>query len=134
PLLRDGPAGTLLRRCGRPRCDRARNRRAVLLLRELSGRLRPERTAAGGGARAGFVGSGGLRRRLRLAGEARMTDVPEPGRVQDGIRVTEAFARGPATLFWAQVLGNAGLLAALVVIARALGPAGRGTIAFIAVT
>jgi O-antigen/teichoic acid export membrane protein len=63
-----------------------------------------------------------------------MTDVPEPGRVQDGIRVTEAFARGPATLFWAQVLGNAGLLAALIVIARALGPTGRGTIAFIAVT
>jgi O-antigen/teichoic acid export membrane protein len=59
---------------------------------------------------------------------------PEPGRVQDGIRVTDAFARGPATLFWAQVLGNAGLFAALVVIARALGPEGRGTIAFIAVT
>lgn len=57
-----------------------------------------------------------------------------PGRVQDGIPVTDAFVRGPAMLFWAQVLGNAGLFVALVVIARALGPVGRGTIAFIAVT
>jgi O-antigen/teichoic acid export membrane protein len=60
---------------------------------------------------------------------------PEPvGGVQDGIRVKDAFARGPAILFWAQVLGNAGLFVALVIIARGLGPAGRGTIAFIAVT
>jgi O-antigen/teichoic acid export membrane protein len=60
---------------------------------------------------------------------------PEPdGGVQDGLRVTEAFARGPAVLFWAQILGNAGLFVALVIIARGLGPAGRGTIAFIAVT
>jgi O-antigen/teichoic acid export membrane protein len=56
------------------------------------------------------------------------------GGVQDGIRVTDAFARGPAVLFWAQILGNAGLFAALVMIARGLGPSGRGTIAFIAVT
>ena len=56
------------------------------------------------------------------------------GGAQDGIRVTDAFARGPAILFWAQVLGNAGLFVALVVVARALGPGGRGTIAFIAVT
>ncbi|HWL33693.1 MAG TPA: oligosaccharide flippase family protein [Gaiellaceae bacterium] len=55
------------------------------------------------------------------------------GGVQDGIRVADAFARGPAVLFWAQLLGNAGLFVALVVIARGLGPAGRGTIAFIAV-
>ena len=48
--------------------------------------------------------------------------------------MTDAFVRGPAMLFWAQVLGNAGLFVALVVIARALGPGGRGTIAFIAVT
>jgi O-antigen/teichoic acid export membrane protein len=60
---------------------------------------------------------------------------PEPvGGVQDGTRVTDAFARGPAQLFWAQILGNAGLFVALVVIARGLGPTGRGTIAFIAVT
>lgn len=56
------------------------------------------------------------------------------GGAQDRIRVTDAFARGPATLFWAQLLGNAGLLVALVVISRGLGPGGRGTIAFIAVT
>jgi O-antigen/teichoic acid export membrane protein len=56
------------------------------------------------------------------------------GGVQDGIAVTDAFARGPAVLFWAQILGNAGLFVALVIIARGLGPAGRGTIAFIAVT
>lgn len=67
-----------------------------------------------------------------------MTGVAAPpgavGGVQDGIRVTDAFARGPALLFWAQILGNAGLFMALVVIARGLGPTGRGTIAFIAVT
>lgn len=56
------------------------------------------------------------------------------GGAQDRIRVTDAFARGPATLFWAQLLGNAGLFVALLVIARGLGPGGRGTIAFIAVT
>jgi O-antigen/teichoic acid export membrane protein len=43
-------------------------------------------------------------------------------------------ARGSAPLFWAQVAGNAGLLVALVPITRALGPAGRGTLAFITVT
>ena len=57
-----------------------------------------------------------------------------PGGAQDRIPVTDAFARGPAMLFWAQILGNAGLFVALVVIARALGPEGRGTIVFIAVT
>jgi len=43
-------------------------------------------------------------------------------------------ARGSAPLFWAQVAGNAGLLAALVPITRELGPGGRGTLAFITVT
>ena len=43
-------------------------------------------------------------------------------------------ARGSAPLFWAQVLGNAGLLAAVVPITRELGPTGRGTLAFITVT
>jgi O-antigen/teichoic acid export membrane protein len=43
-------------------------------------------------------------------------------------------ARGSAPLFWAQVAGNAGLLVALVPITRALGPSGRGTLAFITVT
>ena len=43
-------------------------------------------------------------------------------------------AQGSAPLFWAQVAGNAGLLAALVPITRELGPSGRGTLAFITVT
>jgi O-antigen/teichoic acid export membrane protein len=43
-------------------------------------------------------------------------------------------ARGSAPLFWAQVAGNAGLFAALVPITRELGPAGRGTLAFVTVT
>jgi O-antigen/teichoic acid export membrane protein len=37
-------------------------------------------------------------------------------------------------LFWAQVVGNAGLFVGLLLIARALGPSGRGTVAFITVT
>lgn len=43
-------------------------------------------------------------------------------------------ATGSARLFWAQVLGNAGLFVGLLLIARALGPTGRGTVAFITVT
>src|SRR3954471_1414246 len=45
-----------------------------------------------------------------------------------------SIASGSAPLFWAQVLGNAGLLVAVVPIARQLGPTGRGTVAFITVT
>ena len=44
-----------------------------------------------------------------------------------------AVTRGSAALFWAQVTGNSGLFVALVLVTRALGPAGRGTIAFITV-
>lgn len=42
-------------------------------------------------------------------------------------------ARGPALLFWAQIFGNAGLFVALLLVTRALGPTGRGTVAFITV-
>ena len=42
-------------------------------------------------------------------------------------------ARASALLFWAQLAGNSGLFVALVLISRALGPSGRGTIAFITV-
>jgi O-antigen/teichoic acid export membrane protein len=42
-------------------------------------------------------------------------------------------ARGSALLFWAQLAGNSGLFVALVLVTRALGPSGRGTIAFITV-
>jgi O-antigen/teichoic acid export membrane protein len=43
-------------------------------------------------------------------------------------------ASGSARLFWAQVVGSAGLFVAMLLIARALGPSGRGTIAFITIT
>jgi O-antigen/teichoic acid export membrane protein len=43
-------------------------------------------------------------------------------------------ARGSALLFWSKVAGNAGFFAAVLILARALGPTGRGTIAFITVT
>jgi len=42
-------------------------------------------------------------------------------------------ARGSAALFWAQVAGNAGLFAAIVLITRALGASGRGAVAFVTV-
>lgn len=45
----------------------------------------------------------------------------------------DAAARGSALLFWAQLAGNSGLFVALVLVTRALGPSGRGTIAFITV-
>jgi O-antigen/teichoic acid export membrane protein len=43
-------------------------------------------------------------------------------------------ARGSALLFWSKVAGNAGFFAAVLILARALGPSGRGTIAFVVVT
>ena len=46
---------------------------------------------------------------------------------------TPTVATGSARLFWAQVVGNAGLFVGLLLIARALGPSGRGTVAFITV-
>src|ERR1043166_1889593 len=42
--------------------------------------------------------------------------------------------RGPALLFWAQVVGNAGLFVGMLLVTRALGPSGRGTVAFLTVT
>ena len=45
-----------------------------------------------------------------------------------------ASARGSALLFWAQIVGNAGLFVGLLLVTRALGPSGRGTVAFITVT
>jgi O-antigen/teichoic acid export membrane protein len=43
-------------------------------------------------------------------------------------------AGGSALLFWAKVSGNAGFFVAVLILARALGPTGRGTIAFLTVT
>ena len=42
--------------------------------------------------------------------------------------------RGPAFLFWAQVVGNSGLFVGLLLVSRALGPSGRGAVAFLTVT
>jgi O-antigen/teichoic acid export membrane protein len=46
---------------------------------------------------------------------------------------SDSVARGSALLFWSKVAGNAGFFAAVLILARALGPTGRGTIAFITV-
>jgi O-antigen/teichoic acid export membrane protein len=46
----------------------------------------------------------------------------------------DAVAGGSAQLFWAKIAGNAGFFVAVLILARALGPSGRGTIAFITVT
>jgi O-antigen/teichoic acid export membrane protein len=46
----------------------------------------------------------------------------------------DPIAGGSAMLFWSKLAGNAGFFAAVLILARALGPTGRGTIAFITVT
>ena len=46
----------------------------------------------------------------------------------------QVLARSSALLFAAQVIGNAGYFAAVLLLARGLGPAGRGAIAFFIVT
>jgi O-antigen/teichoic acid export membrane protein len=51
-----------------------------------------------------------------------------------GVVSAATVAAGSARLFWAQVVGNAGLFIGVLLIARALGPSGRGTVAFITVT
>jgi O-antigen/teichoic acid export membrane protein len=51
----------------------------------------------------------------------------------DANRAT-ASSRGPALLFWAQVVGNSGLFVGMLLVTRALGPSGRGTVAFLTVT
>jgi O-antigen/teichoic acid export membrane protein len=65
--------------------------------------------------------------------------VPEPAEVETSRPTQPAptpstVARGSAKLFWAQVLGNAGLFVGLILISRGLGPSGRGTVAFLTVT
>jgi len=45
-----------------------------------------------------------------------------------------SLARGTIVVFVAQVIGNAGYLIAVLIIARGLGPDGRGTIAFVVVS
>ncbi len=47
---------------------------------------------------------------------------------------SDTLGRASALLFWAQIIGNAGIFVALLLLSRALGPSGRGTFAFITVT
>lgn len=54
--------------------------------------------------------------------------------LNDRVRDSDPVAGGSALLFWSKVVGNAGFFAAVLMLARALGPTGRGTIAFITVT
>jgi O-antigen/teichoic acid export membrane protein len=46
----------------------------------------------------------------------------------------DPLAAGSANLFWAKIAGNGGYFVAVLLVARGLGPAGRGTVAFITVT
>jgi O-antigen/teichoic acid export membrane protein len=50
------------------------------------------------------------------------------------VLTADPVAGGSALLFWSKVMGNAGYFVAVLMLARALGPTGRGTIAFITVT
>jgi O-antigen/teichoic acid export membrane protein len=50
------------------------------------------------------------------------------------VRHGDPVAGGSALLFWSKVAGNAGFFTAVLILARGLGPTGRGTIAFITVT
>jgi O-antigen/teichoic acid export membrane protein len=45
----------------------------------------------------------------------------------------DPLASGSANLFWAKIGGNGGYFVAVLIVARGLGPAGRGTVAFITV-
>jgi O-antigen/teichoic acid export membrane protein len=49
-------------------------------------------------------------------------------------REVDSVVGGSALLFWSKIVGNAGFFAAVLILARALGPSGRGTIAFVTVT
>jgi O-antigen/teichoic acid export membrane protein len=48
-------------------------------------------------------------------------------------RAGDPLATGSANLFWAKIAGNGGYFVAVLLVARGLGPAGRGTVAFITV-
>jgi O-antigen/teichoic acid export membrane protein len=58
----------------------------------------------------------------------------EPGGGEKGRDDARIVARGSAVLFAAQVVGNAGFFAAVLMLARGLGPSGRGAVAFFVVT
>lgn len=56
---------------------------------------------------------------------------PKP---ETAARAWDPLASGSANLFWAKIGGNGGYFVAVLILARGLGPAGRGTVAFITVT
>ena len=55
------------------------------------------------------------------------------GKARGGRRGWDPLATGSANLFWAKIGGNGGYFVAVLIVARGLGPAGRGTVAFITV-
>jgi O-antigen/teichoic acid export membrane protein len=57
-----------------------------------------------------------------------------PDRSQAATQAWDPLAAGSANLFWAKIGGNGGYFVAVLILARGLGPAGRGTVAFITVT
>ncbi|HYU61680.1 MAG TPA: oligosaccharide flippase family protein [Solirubrobacterales bacterium] len=61
-----------------------------------------------------------------------MSTEPTPGIPQPA--ATGSIGRGSLLLFGAQLIGNAGYFVAVLILARSLGPSGRGTLAFITVT
>jgi O-antigen/teichoic acid export membrane protein len=50
------------------------------------------------------------------------------------VLTSDSVARNSALILWAKIAGNAGFFVAVLMLARGLGPSGRGTIAFITVT
>ena len=56
------------------------------------------------------------------------------GKPEAAARGLDPLASGSANLFWAKIGGNGGYFVAVLIVARGLGPAGRGTVAFITVT
>jgi O-antigen/teichoic acid export membrane protein len=60
--------------------------------------------------------------------------VPRPSESGSQAPARGSAARGSALLFWAQIVGNSGLFLGLLLVTRALGPSGRGTVAFLTVT
>ena len=57
-----------------------------------------------------------------------------PSQSEAVARTWDPLATGSANLFWAKIAGNGGYFVAVLIVARGLGPAGRGTVAFITVT
>jgi O-antigen/teichoic acid export membrane protein len=58
----------------------------------------------------------------------------QPSKPEAAARTGDPLAAGSANLFWAKIAGNGGYFVAVLFVARGLGPAGRGTVAFITVT